>query len=303
MTLPKLWRRKRDGEDFGAWHVYIRNKPINLRTDDREIASERRKEAVRGKREWPRRFAAKVRATPATEGTARAVDAIAALGERLPEETPPLADAHAEPTGAGAAPSAGGAPAPEVIEPERIETPPVGNWTADVASAAAAEDHGAAEQEAPRLRLADLPWFPQLLVTLSKCAVGLQVALQAWMMRLVGDVEAGRVGPPPALKEPDGAQSLGEFVKAAGAPWDANDPREPGRLAYAGTIMALIPEELPVPLWIKWLDAPVITAMNTAPVQWKTGKKIKRDADGNVVPEPEAPPAQPEAPPGERAAA
>ena len=83
-TLPKLFRRKRDGIEFGAYHVLVRNKPINLCTDIIELARERRIDAVkRGARKWPRKFAPKpereaIRATP--DGTA--VDHLAATCAR-----------------------------------------------------------------------------------------------------------------------------------------------------------------------------------------------------------------------------
>jgi hypothetical protein len=190
-----------------------------------------------------------------------------------------------------------------VIEPEPIPPQQPGDWAADLGGASAMPDASTQPAPVPRLRLVDFAWFDGALVTLSKAAVGLQLAGQAWTMKLVGDVEAGRVGPPPKVAEPDGAESMAAFMKAAGTRWEADDPRERGRAAYERTIVALIPEELPVPAWLKWLEAPVMTAIDTAPIQWQTGRKIARDAAGNEV-TPEATGAAPgEAPADARAAA
>lgn len=301
-TLPKLWRRKRDGKEFGAWHVNIRNKPINLCTDIVETARERRIEAVRkGLRKWPRRFAPKAaqQVSDTPEGTG--VQHLAALGDVAPDETTNVTGTNGPgPTAAQSSTAAGAAPPSEVIEPEPIPQLPreePGAWAADLGSATPTID--GTPEAPPRLRLTDFAWFKGALVTASKAAVGLQLHAQAYVMRLVGDIEAGRVGPPPREAPADGAAGVAELFALASTPWDANDPREPGRIAYEQTIVALIPAELPVPAWLKWFEAPVVTAMNTAPIQWQTGKPIKRDASGEIVP----PDEQQEAPTGERAAA
>lgn len=302
--LPKLTRRKRDGKEFGAWHVLVRNKPINLCTDDRDLAVERRKEALRGVRKWPRKFLPKVgQARDAAGGTADSN--LAALGDVAPDLTggAPSEEPERPTTDAAPAhtPSAASVP---VIEPEPLPQPPredPGAWAADL-NAPAADQQPADDAAPPIIRLQDLPWFKGALVTLSKVAVGLQLNAQAWAMKLVGDVEAGHVGPPPKLQQPDNPESMAAFMKAASAPWSEDDPREPGRQSYETTIVMLIPAEITVPAWIKWLEAPIVTGYNTIPIQWQTGRKVKRDADGNEVAPPE-PAEATEAPPGERAAA
>lgn len=302
-TLPRLWRRKRDGAEFGAWHVYVRNKPVNLCTDDREIAGERRKEAVRGVRKWPRKFMKQVRG-----GAGGGADGnLAQLGDVAPESTTPqnVAGTNGPGTDAGGG-SAETPPASDsvpVIEPEPIPQAPAdaGNWAEDFNQpAGAAAD--AAPEAPPRLRLTDFEWFAGALVTASKLAVGLQLKGQAYCMRVLGDIEAGRVGPPPVVVAGEGMAAIAATMKKASTPWDENDPREPGRRAYERTIVALIPEELPIPAWLKSFEAPIITAINTAPVQWETGRKIERNAQGVETAPVEQPPQQ-EAPPGERAAA
>lgn len=301
--LPKLFRRKRDGREFGAWHVLIRNKPINLSTDDRELAVQRRKEAIRGVRQWPRKFAPKVQAheTSRNPPEGAVADALAALGEVANDGRPEHSPAGS--TGDGGASGDHGAPlapdAPPVVDAEPIPPPPSADgWAADVgaASAAPTSSDGAPEPQ-PRLRLTDFAWFDAALVTASKACVGLQLKGQAAVMRLVGDVEAGRVGPPVKLVDGDGIEAMAAFMKIAGARWEADDPRERGRAAYERTIVALIPAELPVPAWLKWLEAPVITALDTAPVQWQGGRKIERDANGNEIKHDDA-----EAPPVAQAA-
>jgi hypothetical protein len=289
--LPKLWQRDRGGVKFGSWHVYVKNRPINLHTKDVEIAKKRRGLALGGQQDFR------------DDAQGAAADAIAALGEVAPQPQilnpgePQVPPATAQPGLRAAAPSPEmGAPAaPETIEPEPIpqSEQSTAGWADDVSAAAGASTGDAgATAEAPRLRLADFAWFKAALVTGSKVAVGLQLHAQAWAMRLVGDVEAGRVGPPPSVREPDSPESMAAFMKIASAPWDERDPREPGRQAYERTIVALIPEELPVPAWLKWFEAPVITALNTAPIQWQTGQKIKRGPDGA----PEQPPQPTETP-------
>jgi len=306
--LPKLTRRQRDGKAFGAWQFLYLNKPRNTQTDDYDLAVVRRRDwYTTGNLKWPRKFAAKSVSTM-PEGSARAADAIAQLGNIVPEDVGgsqyATNAAQEAPMAAAAEPSTPPPPVP-AIDAEPIPPPPpsADGWAADVAGAAAdagAGNTGSSEaEEAPRLRLQDFAWFDAALVTISKAAVGLQLRGQSWTMRLVGDVEAGRVGPPPKMTEPDGAESMMAFMQAAGTRWPADDPRERGRAAYERTALALIPETLPVPAWLKWFEAPVITAIDTAPIQWQTATKIKRDAAGNEVPP--APPA--EAQHGERAAA
>lgn len=301
--LPRLYRRKRDGKEFGAWYVDVKAKPVNLRTNKRPVADKRRREAVRGVRQWPRDWdAAADPIRNANEGT---VDSnLAALGDVAHDLNP---GEHSSPGGGGAysppPPPDMGSEIP-VVEPEPLPPPPredAGAWAADLNAPAA--EQPAADAPPPMFRLQDLPWFKGALVTISKAAVGLQLNAQAWVMKLVGDVEAGRVGPPPTVKALDGeAETMSAFMKAAGAPWAEDDPREPGRQSYERTIVALIPEQITVPAWVQWLEAPIVTGYNTIPVQWSTGKKIKRDANGKEVPAaPE--PAATEAPPGERAAA
>jgi len=293
--LPRLWQRKRDGKAFGAWHIYIRNKPINLATDDLEVARERRKQAVRGVRQWPRKMQRKASPAPAVADGAAAAN-LAAVGET---DAPPSNPGEPSSPGAAAFPPSAAAPdmgpPVEVIEPEPIPNAPPdpGNWAADVNDAGAAPATSSEGAAPPRMTFADLakqfPWLDQMLVTASKACVGVQLKAQAWTMKLVGDVEAGRVGPPPKPAPADGAQSMSDFMASAGARWMEDDPREPGRAAYERTIVALIPEELTLPAWFKWVEAPLTTGINTIPIQWSTGRKIERDAAGNEVrPKPEA---------------
>jgi len=317
--LPKLYQRTRDGQPFGAFYVNVRNKPINLRTNRADVARARRIQAVHnGSRQWPRDWddtlVAKKPASPSRNPDEGAADrVIAALDGVAPQTSAPP-----PPGGAGEVPAGGGdaigAPPPLADAPPPdplpvVDAEPIGqsSWTSDVGAGAGASSAPPPEAAPPpRLRLQDFGWFQAALVTASKVAVGVQLHAQAWAMRMVGDVEAGRVGPPPVAVAPDGVENMAAFMAMASAPWAADDPRERGRQAYAQTIVALLPEELPVPAWLKWLEAPIITAIDTAPVQWQTGKKIERNPDGTPVEQ--APPAtsdgQPiEEPPGDVAAA
>jgi hypothetical protein len=304
--LPRLWRRTNaDGAEIGAWHVTVKKRRINLLTDDRPLAHERRREAVRGVRKWPRKMLPKNAAPAPTKGTADSN--LAALGEMDAPDLNP--GSESSPAAVNGTPSMAGHPAPPpdlgeqapVIEPEPIPAAPAdaGDWAADMHSAGSASAAPEAPAAPQRLRLQDFEWFDSVLVTASKIAVGLQLKGQAYAMRVLGDVEAGRVGPPPVAVEGEGVAAMAAFMKIASARWEENDPREPGRRAYEKTIVALIPAELPVPAWLKWFEAPLITAVNTAPIQWETGRKIK---PGEAPAEPEQQPQQ-EAPPGERAAA
>lgn len=301
--LPALWRRTNaDGADFGSYYVTVKKRRINLQTDDRQLAHERRREAVRGARKWPRKMLPKVSAPTPAGGTA--AENLAALGEvdALPlnpgsEGSPAPLNGHSP----AAAPALGALPAVPVIEPEPIPPPPpeaAGEWAADLGAAKADAPADEPPPAATRIRLADMAWLDGALVTASKAAVGLQLFCQAWTMKLLGDVEAGHVGPAPTMREPSNPDEAAAFMKKAGTRWEEGDPREPGRQLYEQTIKALLPEDLPIPDWA-W--APIVTAIYTVPVQLKGATKIKRDADGKEVPRDEQPAA--EAPGDARAAA
>jgi hypothetical protein len=253
--LPRLWRRTNaDGAAIGAWHTTIKKRRINLLTDDRQLAHERRREAVRGVRKWPRKMLPKVSAPTPAKGTAE--DKLAALGEvDAPDLNP---GSESSPAAVNGTPSMAGNPAPPpelgsvpVIEPEPIPAvTDAGDWAGDFGAAGAAATADEQPAAPARLRLTDFEWFDGALVTLSKLAVGLQLKGQAYAMRVLGDVEAGRVGPPPVQVEGEGVAAMAAVMAMASKRWEETDPREPGRKAYEKTIVALIPAELPVPAWL-----------------------------------------------------
>jgi len=141
---PKLWQRLIAGKRIGSWYVTVAGERINLNTKDATLALERRKEAVRGKREF----------SDDAEGAAG--DTIAALDARpfpmlLPAPTPdPTSPQPPPPT-----------PIP-VIEPEPIPQEPrtdAGDWTADANDAAtmgSPVSNGAAEEPPSAEELAGL---------------------------------------------------------------------------------------------------------------------------------------------------
>jgi hypothetical protein len=280
-TLPKLWQRNIGGKLIGAFHVTIKGTRINLGTKDASEALKRRKLAMAGRRKFKDDI----------EGAAEAT--IAALDGTAGAQSPAVVDAGAA-TETPATSTAPTAPPPQLppVLPELAPAPAVNqqapsDWAA-AANTAAAEvpsdaslpgGDGSAGAALPKVKFGELPFLKGAFVTLSKMAVTVQVALQAWAARVIGDVEVGRVGPPAEQLTPE------EFAaQAANAkPWDADDPREQGRQIWEECFKRICPDDFDVP---DWLLAPMVVAMFTLPVQIAGAKKIDHSKD---PPKPEAP--------------
>lgn len=279
-----FWKVVRGGREIGKFHTLCTGGlRVNLWTVDAVEAAKRARIA--------RSAAAAGFEVPdfrrAAEGAAAAADAVAALGNAAPSTA-------LVPTTAGAPPSPPPAE-PEIIEPEPIPQAQrsAEGWADDVAAAASASTGEPPPPEpGAGVRMADLPWLAGAIVTGSKVLVALQLRGQAWAIRAIGDVEAGRVGPvvEPA---PQTEEDLASVMKKAAQPWAGDDPREPGRQVWEGFLKRVMPEDLPIP---DYLLAPLLVGVFTLPVQIAGCTPIVRPAGEREA-------AATEARPDERAAA
>jgi hypothetical protein len=307
----KVWRRFKENaagkrEEFGAYHCRVNGRPVNLRTDDEQLAKQRMREAIKGARDWPRKMSLEERRAPGlralavvgTQPPAPVTFSIVAPDPAPANGINPQRVEQSEPP--ASSPPAPAAAAPEVIEPEPIPAAPAAaaaGWADDVNQAAGATSSPAAGGDASPaipgsgMKFSDLPWFSGALVTASKLAVGAQVKLQGWAIRWLGDVEAGRVGPPPA-PAPATEETFATFSRKLSTPWGDEDPRELGRQVYEGVLRRLCPDELPIPDYVL---APVLVLITTLPVQLAGATKIKRDATTDAAPAAAAGEATPDA--------
>jgi len=271
MTLPKLWRRTNaDGEEIGAYHVTIKKRRINLRTQDGDKAKKRRLQAVSGRRTFE----------DDSQGTARinaALDAAPGMtppgvveGAVRTDDSPPAAPSGAPPPLALLPPI----PEPEVVDAEPIPSPPAGSWTDDVAGGAAPST-GAADSPPPvgsNVNVSDI--IPDsAFVAVSRIAVQLQMIGQSVIARKLFKFDLPVLADPPPKDLPD-------FMKRQGERWPQTDPREPGRAMWEKVARRICPTELPIP---DYVAAPLLVAAGTLPVQFMNGSRI----------DPSAPPQQP----------
>lgn len=260
MKLPKLRRnRNASGKFIGNWWIPDPNggPRINLGTQDAKVARENARAALKnGKRDF----------TPDDEAAAAAT--VAALDHVEEPPPPPEAAPPAPPTLALVpqdAPPADAPPSPK----------PAGDWAADANAAAqsspAEEDKAAGEMpaEEPRPKLSELPFLQTAIVSASKLAVYVQVALQTWAARRFFKLEL------PPLDDPAKApKTIEEFSAMLSSPWPTTDPREPGRQVYEAIVRRMIPEDMPIP---DWALAPALVAAFTLMAQVPHARRVRPD--------------------------
>lgn len=122
--MAKIWRRKRKGHEIGSFHVLVKGKPTNLRTNDARLANKRARLALRG--EWP------------DDAPARAAE-VAAPAEHVPEIPPPEQNPAEKAEGAQAP---GPQPAGLAESPPPAAEPILGPDPLSVAAEAASEASG-----------------------------------------------------------------------------------------------------------------------------------------------------------------
>lgn len=266
MKLPKLRRNKSpSGKFVGNWWIPDPNggPRINLGTQDAKVARENARAALKnGKRDF----------TPDDQAAAAAtVDALDHVDDPPPPApTPP--PAPAPPTLALVPQDAPPADAPPADAPPSPK--PAGDWAADANAAAAssaADDQADGEipAEEPRPKLSELPFLQTAIVSASKLAVYVQVAIQSWAARRFFKLEL------PPLDDPAKApKTIEEFSALLSSPWPTTDPREPGRQVYEAIVRRMIPEDMPIP---DWALAPALVAAFTLMAQIPHARRVRTD--------------------------
>lgn len=175
MKLPRLWRKKRGGRLVGSWLVSIKGDDVNLRTSDAQVATDRRREALRGRRN----FDDELEAAAALED---AGDVDAAAQMKAPAAPGPAADFPSAPVAAPPTPPPAQPPPPQ---------PDAGD--ADDMAAAAADVAGGASNDNAAPPAMDPDALDGMLRTGALVLVDAQLQLQAALVKRYTGKVAGVV--------------------------------------------------------------------------------------------------------------
>jgi hypothetical protein len=239
-AIPKLYRMKRDGKEFGAFYVNIKKKPVNLRTQNYFKARERALQAVEGgRRDFPddRYFEDNTPIIP-TE--------VPAANNPTPSAATPIVagDWTADATRAAAA----GVEADQYFPPALPPMPqPASSGWEDAAPKAApmpaAKPAGAEGSTSLPPEMLD-GLIKQIAVTI----VELQIQGQEYLWLRFGKLQPGVV------------------------PLDSK-ARELPVAIWESQVRKWIPTDVPLP---EWLVAPILCAALTIPVQLEGATPIKK---------------------------
>lgn len=258
------FRKSEGGRLHGSWLVWVKNKRVNLRTKNADIALLRSKEAFAGVRTW---------AQDDGQGPAQAVaDALTGTGgaqsppvvERgtaapagFPPGSSPVTPAPALPP-IPEAPPEGPPKAPPGVTGDYI--PPPAGWAdavrgaASTASSAAPDDDGAGDGPDPE-------FVAMILGVAAGFAVELQLLAQAWIIKKRAKLVASPV------------------------PEDAKG-REVATKLWTSAMRKWLPDDMPIP---DWLAAPLMLAALTIPVQLTGAKPVDPNAPPAAAPSSPAP--------------
>jgi len=245
----EFWRVKRRDKrgvlhEIGALHFTgPGGARINTKCAPNDVAGARR-----FKRDWLAKHHPEKASSTVVEGTADAP--LSALDDGAE----PAAAAASPPTTPPAAPLPPPAPEPPralpPIAPDGYAPPPVGDWAADAARAAAGPTGGV--EPPPGLPQFDPAFIDKIIEMAADRLIALQILGQALAIRYVGNLAPGET------QIDDASRGI-------------------AREGWKTTIKTLLPDTIET--WPPWAVALGVTALATLPTQLMTAKRIEKKGD------------------------